>query len=185
MLSSNVSQHCIYWTGCTQVVKDASNDVCIMYIYVIIKYIDQRTLWYSFTPGIPYSMPILTSPLIIECNIVTVAVLLKLCYEYDAWRLNWPELITIHCHLRAEHTTQSPAYSRTTTEWPGCSLGHANILLPPVFIYFNPILTGIVICMSTWDITCKNEISFLLLAILYIFRCSNVSLKMTLQGRSM
>jgi hypothetical protein len=44
VLSSNVTQHCTYWTGCTQVVKDASNDVCIvyMYIYVIIKYIDQR-----------------------------------------------------------------------------------------------------------------------------------------------
>jgi hypothetical protein len=72
VLSSNVNQHCIYWTGCTQVVKDASKDVCVMYIYVIIKYIDQRTLWYSFTPGIPYSMPILTSPLNIEWDLICV-----------------------------------------------------------------------------------------------------------------
>ena len=139
---------------------------CIMYIYVIIKYVDRSISWYGFTPGIPYSMPILTSPL--NIGIVMVAVLLKLCCEYNSWRLNRPELTTIHRHLRPEHTTQSLAYHKTTTEWPRCPLGHADILLHPVVIHFNRVLTGILICMLTWDITCANEISFLVLGISYI-----------------
>jgi hypothetical protein len=39
--------------------------------------------------------------------------------------------------------------------------------------------------MYTWDTICKYEISFIALAILYIFNCSNVSLMVTLQGRNM
>jgi len=69
---------------------------------------------------------------------ISHSVLLKLRCEQDVGRLNRPKLTAIRLQLSTELTIECPAYGRTKTQRPGCPRVHANILLSPVFICFNP-----------------------------------------------